>query len=149
MKGTHWTGLILTIGMGCATKETMDAENSASSSTGFSDSDESEEEGSETSPEEEDESDADGNLGGLDEDDSDDEESDDGTADEGETDSETTEDEDEELILPSGLNGSVVYPPKPLVDFYAVNRDGTSRAMDDLTDGPPVIWFYPAADTYG
>jgi hypothetical protein len=34
-------------------------------------------------------------------------------------------------------------------EFEATNRDGSSRGPDNLTDGPSVVWFYPAPDTPG
>jgi len=51
--------------------------------------------------------------------------------------------------LPDGLHGELVDPRLPVPDFVATNRDGTSRGPADLTDGPTVMWFYPAAGTYG
>jgi hypothetical protein len=34
-------------------------------------------------------------------------------------------------------------------EFAATNRDGAARSRGDLVDGPTVMWFYPAAGTYG
>ena len=143
MKGTHWTGLILSIGMGCATKEAVEAEQSAEPTTPITEDasgggDEESDGGGNDDPQEGSETGE--NLGGLDEGGSDNA----GSGEDGEV-----ADDDEGLVLPSGLNGMRVYPPVPLIDFYAVNRDGSSRSMEDLVDGPTVIWFYPAADTYG
>ncbi len=174
MKGTHWTGLILSMGMGCVLKDsegTTDSGSSAYEAVDSSTDAGEDDEGPESDPADtdDDESGAEGNLGGLDDGGSDDGGSDEGGSDDGgsddggtddggtgdgetgdgETDAETPEDEDAELVLPYGLNGTRIDPPTPLVDFYAVNRDGSSRSMVDLTDGPTVIWFYPAADTYG
>ncbi len=39
--------------------------------------------------------------------------------------------------------------PVPLPDFVATNMDETSRGPADLQGGPTVVWFYPAAGTYG
>lgn len=47
------------------------------------------------------------------------------------------------------LHGKPPAEPLPAPDFSATNRDGTARGKPDLTDGATVIWFYPAAGTYG
>jgi hypothetical protein len=39
--------------------------------------------------------------------------------------------------------------PVPLPMFAATNMDETSRGPADLQGGPTVVWFYPAAGTYG
>ena len=39
--------------------------------------------------------------------------------------------------------------PVPLPVFTATNMDETSRGPADLQGGPTVVWFYPAAGTYG
>jgi hypothetical protein len=39
--------------------------------------------------------------------------------------------------------------PVALPDFTATNRDGTGRGPADLRGSPTVMWFYPAANTYG
>ncbi len=39
--------------------------------------------------------------------------------------------------------------PVPLPMFAARNMDETSRGPADLQGGPTVVWFYPAAGTYG
>jgi len=56
---------------------------------------------------------------------------------------------DDGLVLPAGLNGTPVDPAVPLISFSARNSDGAARSITDLVDGPTVIWFYPAAGTYG
>ena len=58
-------------------------------------------------------------------------------------------DADADVDLPSGLNGTVVDPRRPVPEFSATNRDGSARGPADLTDGITVMWFYPAAGTYG
>ena len=51
--------------------------------------------------------------------------------------------------VPSGTNGTI--PPVALIapDFQATNRDGGARDREDLLGHPTIIWFYPAAGTYG
>jgi hypothetical protein len=39
--------------------------------------------------------------------------------------------------------------PVPLPSFAARNLDGADRGPDDLRGQPTVLWFYPAAGTYG
>ena len=46
------------------------------------------------------------------------------------------------------LNGTAV-ESRPVPEFEATNRDGSSRGPDNLTDGPSIVWFYPAPDTPG
>lgn len=47
------------------------------------------------------------------------------------------------------LNGTV--PPVALEapTFAATNRDGGARSREDLLGHPTVMWFYPAAGTFG
>lgn len=43
-------------------------------------------------------------------------------------------------------------PPKnpiPLPEFSATNRDGSSRGPENLEGVRTVLWFFPAAGTYG
>ena len=47
------------------------------------------------------------------------------------------------------LNGNAVTPIKLAPSFTATNRDDTTRGQSDLTERPTVMWFYPAAGTYG
>ena len=49
----------------------------------------------------------------------------------------------EELI---GTLPSEVLPPP---SFFATNYDGQARNQSHLIGQPTVIWFYPAAGTYG
>ena len=73
-----------------------------------------------------------------------------GAGDEGEGDTAGGGSADGETVeLPDGLNGDLVDPRLPVPDFVATNRDGTARGPVDLTGGPTVMWFYPAAGTYG
>ncbi|MEC8194243.1 MAG: hypothetical protein VX127_16020, partial [Myxococcota bacterium] len=58
-------------------------------------------------------------------------------------------DADAEVVLPPGLNGTIVDPRRALPVFSATNRDGRSRGPDDLRDGPTVMWFYPIAGSPG
>ena len=37
----------------------------------------------------------------------------------------------------------------PLSDFHAVALDGSPRDSSSLLGHPTVVWFYPAAGTYG
>ncbi len=37
----------------------------------------------------------------------------------------------------------------PAPEFAATNRDGAPRGIDNLIEGPTVMWFFPAAGTYG
>ena len=60
-----------------------------------------------------------------------------------------SDDGPDELVLPPGLNGNIVDPSVAMVDFSATNMDGSPRSIEDLIDGPTVMWFYPAAATFG
>ena len=51
--------------------------------------------------------------------------------------------------VPSGTNGSVPDEALEAPDFAATNRDGGARDREDLLGHPTVMWFYPAAGTYG
>ena len=64
-------------------------------------------------------------------------------------DSDADADADADIELPPGLNGTVVDPRLPPPTFAATNRDGGARGPDDLLGSPTVIWFFPAARTYG
>ena len=48
-----------------------------------------------------------------------------------------------------GFNGDRVTEPPTLPDFHVVNQDGEPRTRADLLCKPTVMWFYPAALTYG
>jgi hypothetical protein len=60
---------------------------------------------------------------------------------------ETGSDTDEPDL--TGLNGRVIDPPLAAIDFSALNLDGSARDRSDLIDRRTVMWFYPAAGTYG
>lgn len=47
------------------------------------------------------------------------------------------------------LYGTPPSEPRPAPEFEALNRDGTPRGRDDLLGHPTVLWFFPAAGTYG
>ena len=50
----------------------------------------------------------------------------------------------------SGLNGEEVDPRLAAPTFERVlASDGSARTQADLMGHPTVIWFYPAAGTYG
>jgi hypothetical protein len=51
--------------------------------------------------------------------------------------------------LGGDLYGERPAAPVALPEFVATNRDGTPRGRADLLGGPTVVWFYPAAGTYG
>jgi len=52
-------------------------------------------------------------------------------------------------VDPGLLTGA--YPPGEhlAIDFSAWNRDGTERNKPDLVGQITVLWFYPAANTFG
>lgn len=56
---------------------------------------------------------------------------------------------DDEIVLPPGLNGTVVDPRLPAPEFVATNYDGSTRTRSDLEYRPTVMWFYPLAGTPG
>ena len=56
---------------------------------------------------------------------------------------------DSTVNIPDETHGQVPATSLPAPVFSATNYDGTSRGIDDLTDGPTVVWFFPAAGTYG
>ena len=51
--------------------------------------------------------------------------------------------------VPSGTNGTLPDEALEAPDFRATNRDGGARDRQDLLGHPTVMWFYPAAGTYG
>ncbi len=51
--------------------------------------------------------------------------------------------------LPTELNGTPPASPVPLPTFSARNQLGEPRTEADLVGHPTVLWFYPAAGTYG
>jgi hypothetical protein len=50
---------------------------------------------------------------------------------------------------PLDLVGEAPPSPVALPEFSATNRDGDARTRAALVGGPTVLWFYPAAGTYG
>ena len=66
-------------------------------------------------------------------------------ADSGDTDAVDSGDTD----LPDGLNGTAPDAPVALPTFTARNQAGETRTDADLLGHPTVMWFYPAAGTYG
>ncbi len=66
-----------------------------------------------------------------------------GTVDDTDTVADTT------VEVPDGTYGQLPSESLPAPEFAATNSDGTSRGISDLTDGPTVVWFFPAAGTYG
>ena len=138
MKGTHWFGLALTLAWGCDTK-TEGAQNWDTAATNAA----------------EDTGSAGSESGGTESTGGDETGGDDTGGDEtggDETSGEETcgdETGGDALVLPSGLNGTVIEPPLPPTSFSALNLDGTRRDMDDLVDGPTVMWFYPLAGSPG
>jgi len=47
------------------------------------------------------------------------------------------------------LNGSWPPEPVPLTEFVAHNMDGSQRSAENLDGHVTVMWFYPAAATFG
>ena len=47
------------------------------------------------------------------------------------------------------LEGTLPDTPLPPPSFVATNHDGQARDQSHLIGQPTVIWFYPAAGTYG
>ena len=56
---------------------------------------------------------------------------------------------DSTVEIPDETYGQVPANSLPAPVFSATNYDGASRGIDDLTNGPTVMWFFPAAGTYG
>ena len=71
----------------------------------------------------------------------------------GDTQEETSSQEDTadttEPIDPSTLNGVPPEEEKPLIEFTAINSDGSTRNESNINGSPTVMWFFPAADTPG
>ena len=75
-------------------------------------------------------------------------------ADSGDTDdiddTDDTDDTDtDDTDMPDGLTGTAPAEPVSLPTFTARNQLGESRSEADLSGHPTVLWFYPAAGTYG
>ena len=51
--------------------------------------------------------------------------------------------------VPSGTNGTIPGVTLEAPEFSATNRDGGARDREDLLGHPTIMWFYPAAGTYG
>ena len=51
--------------------------------------------------------------------------------------------------VPDGTNGAVPTEALEAPEFAATNRDGGARDREDLLGHPTIMWFYPAAGTYG
>lgn len=49
----------------------------------------------------------------------------------------------------TGLYGTYPESPKEAPEFAATNLDGSARSREDLLGHPTVMWFFPAANTYG
>lgn len=47
------------------------------------------------------------------------------------------------------LYGTAPAVAKAAPEFNATNRDGSARSREDLIGQPTIIWFFPAAGTYG
>ena len=52
-------------------------------------------------------------------------------------------------VAPHTFVGVAPETPVALPDFTATNRDGGARGPADLRGSPTVMWFYPAANTFG
>ena len=144
--------MFLSLALGCeSTKDESDSWDSAESATA-----------SATDPDDASGDDA-GDDGGESDDGADDDGADDDGADDDGADDDGADDdgsspgdgtnldgiEPDELVLPPGLNGTPVEPTVPLIAFSARNSDSAPRGMEDLVDGPTVIWFYPLAGSPG
>ena len=51
--------------------------------------------------------------------------------------------------IPEGTNGTLPEVALEAPEFAATNRDGGARDREDLLGHPTIMWFYPAAGTYG
>ena len=51
--------------------------------------------------------------------------------------------------VPDGTHGTLPDVALEAPDFAATNRDGGARDREDLLGHPTIMWFYPAAGTYG
>ena len=157
MKGTHWIGLALTLPWACNTKDggernwdtgtaaVADESNSNGGESDGSNTDDADTSGDETGGVGTGGNENGGNETGGDETAG----AEDGSEDAGGEDAGGDETGSEDLVIPPGLNGTVISPPLPPTSFSALNLDGTRRNMDDLMDGPTVMWFYPLAGSPG
>ena len=74
------------------------------------------------------------------------------TASGSDTDSETDTSDTSDTTLPdtdTGLYGTFPDAPLSLPEFTATNSDGAARTREDVLGHPTVMWFFPAAGTYG
>jgi hypothetical protein len=68
----------------------------------------------------------------------------------GDTDTDTDTDGDTDGdTLPEGLNGTAPRDAISLPTFAARNQYGEDRSEADVLGHPTIMWFYPAAGTYG
>ncbi|MES2644383.1 MAG: hypothetical protein V4850_33160 [Myxococcota bacterium] len=67
-------------------------------------------------------------------------------ADPADTDTDTDADTDTDV---GALYGTPPESPVSLPSFAATNQYGAARSEADLLGHPTVLWFYPAAGTYG
>ena len=58
-------------------------------------------------------------------------------------------DDTDDTDLPGALNGTPPGEAVPAPEFAARDEHGAARSRDDLLGHPTVLWFYPAAGTYG
>jgi hypothetical protein len=65
------------------------------------------------------------------------------------TDDSGTDDSGTDLDTALSYNGVPPDAPVALPDFSARNLDGAARGPADLRGHATVLWFYPAAGTYG
>jgi hypothetical protein len=49
----------------------------------------------------------------------------------------------------TGLYGTFPAEALSLPEFTATNYDGAARTREDVLGSPTVMWFFPAAGTYG
>lgn len=60
-------------------------------------------------------------------------------------------DDSESTFDTSSLELNGTWPDNPIAapEFTALNFDNTGRDQSDLIGNPSVLWFYPAAGTFG
>ena len=51
--------------------------------------------------------------------------------------------------VPDDTHGAVPSVALEAPEFAATNRDGGARDREDLLGHPTIMWFYPAAGSYG
>jgi hypothetical protein len=72
-----------------------------------------------------------------------------GATDGGGTDGGTTDGGSSDGGTDEALNGTEPAVALEAPTFVATNRDGGARSREDLLGHPTVMWFYPAAGTFG